>query len=91
MTKDEKEIEDLFKLFVEGTLVEHNIQKSLSVISDDVTGIGMGNQGAFQGKKTLSGFWVMEKRTRRELSRRFPMKICRSGAMRAGLELSAES
>ncbi len=53
MTRDEKEIEDIFKIFVEGTLVEHNIQKSLSVISDDVMGIGMGNQGVVSGKEDL--------------------------------------
>ena len=53
MTDDEKGIEYVFKVFVEGTLVEHDVQKSLSVISDDVIGIGMGNQGVVSGKDDL--------------------------------------
>lgn len=53
MINEWKEIEAVFKTFVEGTLVDHNTQKSLSVISDDVIGIGMGNQGVVSGKEDL--------------------------------------
>lgn len=54
MSKEWKEIEAVFKIFVEGTLIEHDTEKSLSVIADDVIGIGMGNQGIVSGKEDLS-------------------------------------
>lgn len=53
MINEWKEIEAVFKTFVEGTLIDHNTQKSLSVISDDVIGIGMGSQGVVSGKEDL--------------------------------------
>ncbi len=53
MSEEYKRIEEIFKIFVESTLIEHNTEKSLSVISDDVIGIGMGNQGIVSGKEDL--------------------------------------
>lgn len=53
MSREYKRIEETFKIFVESTLIEHNAEKSLSVISDDVIGIGMGNQGIVSGKEDL--------------------------------------
>lgn len=53
MGEDIKRIEQVFKTFVEGTLIEHDASKSLSVIADDVIGIGMGSQGIVSGKDDL--------------------------------------
>lgn len=53
MTDEQKQIETIFKTFVEGTLIEQNVEKSLSVIADDVIGIGMGSQGIVSSKKDL--------------------------------------
>lgn len=53
MGEELKKIERVFKTFVEGTLIEHDASKSLSVIADDVIGIGMGNQGIVTGKEDL--------------------------------------
>lgn len=53
MDNVKKQIEKVFKTFVEGTLIEQDFEKSLSVISDDVIGIGMGSQGCVSSKEDL--------------------------------------
>lgn len=54
MSEDHKQIEAVFKTFVESTLIAHNIEQSLSVITEDIIGIGMGNQGIVTNKADLA-------------------------------------
>lgn len=60
MTEQEKIVEVL-KTFVEGTLVEHEPQKSLAVIADDIIGIGMGDQGVVTSKEVLADILTNER------------------------------
>lgn len=45
MTAATEQIIGEFKRFVEAGLVEHNTEKALSIVAEDIIGIGMGEQG----------------------------------------------
>lgn len=61
MKDDKKEIKKVFQTFVEGALVEHDVEKSLSVITEDVIGIGMGDQGVAECKDDIKRILKNEK------------------------------
>lgn len=54
MDNDRKELQQTLYKFVEGTLVHGDYNISLETLTDDVIGIGMGEQGYYSGKKQLS-------------------------------------
>lgn len=54
MPEEHKEIVAVFKKFVESGLVDHDVDALLSVISEDIIGIGMGSQGFVESKEDIA-------------------------------------
>lgn len=54
MSNAKEQIISVFKEFVVAALIEHDMQKVLNLVTDDVIGIGMGAQGVVSCKADLS-------------------------------------